>query len=109
MSLRSGKLPFLGSDDEFFDHRSYGARSVRERARVERRAWVVSRDSDKRSYKWLKGFVGERGFEPPTPCAQGSERISILLARLAFLYSASCDRFGASKIQIEPLPAGLFR
>jgi hypothetical protein len=21
MSLRSGKLPFLGSDDEFFDHR----------------------------------------------------------------------------------------
>ena len=41
--------------------------------------------SDKRNYKRLKGFVGERGFEPPTPCAQGSEQKSILLARLAFL------------------------
>jgi len=31
-------------------------------------------------------MVGAIGFEPTTPCAQGSERKYILLARLAFLY-----------------------
>ena len=31
---------------------------------------------------WL---VGARGFEPPTPCAQGSEQKYISLARIAFL------------------------
>jgi hypothetical protein len=30
-------------------------------------------------------MVGARGFEPPTPCAQGSQQKSISLVRIAFL------------------------
>src|ERR1022692_2446894 len=33
----------------------------------------------------IKRVVGARGFEPPTPCAQGSEQKCISLARIAFL------------------------
>jgi hypothetical protein len=34
MSLRSGKLPFLGSEDEFIDHTTYPAAIENNRMRV---------------------------------------------------------------------------
>jgi len=40
----------------------------------------------------LKRMVGAGGFEPPTPCAQGKVKNTILLARLA-LFSVCLHGF----------------
>src|ERR1035437_6403473 len=61
-----------------------GTEIARERARKTDR--TPSADLRAQLTPQCRRLVGARGFEPQTPCAQGSDRNTISLARLAFLY-----------------------